>query len=272
MARPTRCRRICAEPECRSFAPQPEVRPDTVVLTVDEFEVIRLVDYEKRTHGQCAVQMEISRTTVTEMYESARFKLSDSLVNGKPLVIAGGHYRVCQGDRDRGCGRRCRWVLAAKEGERTMRIAVPYEDGQVFQHFGHTSHVKVYDVEDGKTVKEQVADTAGHGHGALAGFLSGLGVDVLICGGIGGGAQEALAQAGIKLYGGVTGGADDAVQAFLAGTLAYDANVQCGHHGHEHHCHEHHGHEHHEHEHHGRHGVCGEDRHGCAGNGGKCGT
>ena len=75
-----------------------------------------------------------------------------------------------------------------------MRIAVPYENGQVFQHFGHTSQVKIYDAEDGKIVKEQVADTTGSGHGALAGFLSGLKADVLICGGIGAGAQDALAQ------------------------------------------------------------------------------
>ena len=132
-----------------------------------------------------------------------------------------------------------------------MRIAVPYENGQVFQHFGHTGQVKIYDVKDGQIVKEQVADTTGSGHGALAGFLSGLKVDVLICGGIGGGAQAALSQAGIKLCGSVTGEADGAVRAFLAGTLTCNANVHCDNH-------EHHGH-------------CGEDKHGCAGNGGKCG-
>lgn len=254
MARPTRCRRICAEPMCRGFVPQSAPETGTVILTVDEYEVIRLVDYEKRTHEQCAAQMGISRTTVTEIYENARFKLSDSLVNGKALVIDGGHYRVCQGDRERGCGRSCRWTLQAEKGETTMRIAVPYENGQVFQHFGHTSQMKIYDAEDGKIIKEQIADTTGSGHGALAGFLSGLNVDVLICGGIGGGAQQALAQAGIKLCGGVAGPADDAVRNFLAGTLNYSADVHCAHH-----------------EHHGRHGGCGEDKHGCAGNGGKCG-
>ena len=252
MARPTRCRRVCAEPKCRSFAPQAASGMGTVILTVDEYEVIRLVDYEKRTHEQCAAQMEISRTTVTEIYESARFKLSDSLVNGKKLVIDGGHYRVCLGDRERGCGRSCQWTLQAKKGDAVMRIAVPYEDGLVFQHFGHTSQMKLYDVEDGQIVQEQVADTTGSGHGALAGFLSGLKADVLICGGIGGGAREALAQAGIKLCGGVAGSADDAVRSFLAGTLAYSADAHCEHHNHEHH------------------GHCGEDKHGCAGNGGKC--
>ena len=86
-----------------------------------------------------------------------------------------------------------------------MRIAVTYEDGNIFQHFGHSEQFKLYDVEDGKIVNTQVVDTNGQGHGALAGFLTGAKVDVLICGGIGGGAQNALAQAGIQLYGGVAG-------------------------------------------------------------------
>lgn len=135
-----------------------------------------------------------------------------------------------------------------------MKIAVPYENGQVFQHFGHSGQFKIYDVEDGRIAAERIAVPAGSGHGALAGFLSGLEVDTLICGGIGAGAQEALAQAGIRLYGGVTGGADEAVRALLAGTLDYSVEVRCG-----------------RHDHHREHGHCGEDHHGCAGNSGRCG-
>ena len=115
-----------------------------------------------------------------------------------------------------------------------MKITVTYENGQIFQHFGHTQQFKVYEVEAGKIVKTEVVDTNGQGHGALAGFLFGGGVDVLICGGIGGGAQNALAEAGIKLFGGVSGDADAAVEALLAGNLAYNPNVQCNHHGHDH--------------------------------------
>ena len=116
-----------------------------------------------------------------------------------------------------------------------MRIAVTYEDGQIFQHFGHTQQFKVYDVEDGKVVASEIVDTNGSGHGALAGFLFNGEVEVLICGGIGGGAQMALAQAGIKLYGGVSGNADAAVEALLKNELAYNPNVMCNHHGEEHH-------------------------------------
>lgn len=115
-----------------------------------------------------------------------------------------------------------------------MRIAVTYENGQVFQHFGHTAEFKFYDVADGKITGEEVLSTLGSGHGALAGFLSMNRVDVLICGGIGGGAQNALKEAGIQFYGGVSGSADAAVLALLNGTLGYNPDVRCSHHDHEH--------------------------------------
>ncbi len=129
-----------------------------------------------------------------------------------------------------------------------MKIAVTYENGEVFQHFGHTAQFKIYEIEDGAVKNAEVVDTMGSGHGALAGFLAGQQVGVLICGGIGMGAQTALSEAGIKLYGGVSGGADEAVRALLAGTLAFDPQVHCD--------------EHHHHD-----GSCGEGGHGCAGHG-----
>ena len=115
-----------------------------------------------------------------------------------------------------------------------MKIAVTFESGLIFQHFGHTASFKIYDVDDGEIKSSVVVDTNGSGHGALAGFLADLGVDTLICGGIGGGAQMALANAGIQLYGGVSGDADDAVEALLSGSLNYNPCVRCNHHDHEH--------------------------------------
>ena len=134
-----------------------------------------------------------------------------------------------------------------------MRIAVTYENGNIFQHFGHTEQFKVYDVADGKIVASEVISTNGSGHGALAGVLTALNADILICGGIGGGAQMALAAAGIRLFGGVSGNADAAVEALISGNLSYNPNVQCNHHGEHHHHHE---------------GGCGS--HGCGG--GHCGN
>ncbi len=120
----------------------------------------------------------------------------------------------------------------------SMKIAVTYENGEIFQHFGHTEQFKVYDVENGAVRSAQVIPTGGFGHGALAGFLRDHQVEALICGGIGGGAQAALAEAGIRLYAGCSGDADTAVKALLGGTLTWEANPVCSHHG-EHHgsCH-----------------------------------
>ena len=122
-----------------------------------------------------------------------------------------------------------------------MRIAVTYEDGKVFQHFGHTEQFKIYDIEEGTIKDAKVVNTNGSGHGALAGFLKAAEVDTLICGGIGMGAQMALEEAGIKLYGGVSGDADAVVKALLDGNLSYDPDAKCDHHEHhgEHECGEH---------------------------------
>lgn len=108
-----------------------------------------------------------------------------------------------------------------------MRIAATYENGEVFQHFGHTAQFKLFDTENGKILFTQVVDTQGSGHGALAEFLRANGVEALICGGIGGGAQSALAEAGIKLYAGVRGSADAAVLALLAGKLNAAQGATC---------------------------------------------
>lgn len=116
-----------------------------------------------------------------------------------------------------------------------MRVAVTYESGQIFQHFGHTEMMKVYDVENGTITKTDLLSTNGSGHGALAGFLVNNLVDVLICGGIGGGAVNALSNAGIVLISGASGDADEAVKSYLAGTLI-SAGANCGHHGEGHSC------------------------------------
>lgn len=118
-----------------------------------------------------------------------------------------------------------------------MRIAVTYDKGNVFQHFGNTERFKIYDTENGEVKLATTVNTNGSGHGALADILKKLSVDTLICGGIGEGAKRALSQAGIRLYGGVTGDTDGAVEKLLAGVLNCDPDVTCAHHGgyHEHH-------------------------------------
>ena len=243
MPRPQRCRRICQKPPIDTFDPENSQDETPIRLTLDEYEVIRLVDLEQQTHEQCAFQMDISRSTVQEIYESARRKLAACLVYGRTLMISGGNYRICGGQENENCGSCCRKLAQPahcpdkqqkQKGLCTMKIAVTYENGQIFQHFGHTEQFKLYEILDGKITHTEVVDTNGSGHGALAGFLMQHGVDTLICGGIGGGAQMALAEAGIRLYGGVSGDADAAVNALLSGGLAYNPDVRCNHHDHEH--------------------------------------
>lgn len=90
MPRPPRCRRICGVPQVDTFCPNGCGNTEPILLTLDEYEVIRLVDLEQQTHEQCAAQMDISRSTVQEIYESARSKIAACLVHGKPLHITGG--------------------------------------------------------------------------------------------------------------------------------------------------------------------------------------
>lgn len=120
-----------------------------------------------------------------------------------------------------------------------MKIAVTYENGEVFQHFGHTETFKVYEVEDGKVISSQIIGSDGNGHEALAGLLANQRIDVLICGGIGGGAQAALSEQGIELCAGASGSADAAVEAYLRGELV-NTGANCDHHHEEgHSCHDH---------------------------------
>lgn len=114
-----------------------------------------------------------------------------------------------------------------------MKIAVTFEDGKVFQHFGHTVYFRIYEVNDKQIVNAQTVATNGSGHGALAAFLADRGVEALICGGIGGGAVNALADSGIKVFAGVSGDADARVRELLDGTLVFAAEANCSHH-HEH--------------------------------------
>ena len=235
MARPTRCRRIERLPEYRSFSPDDVHAAESVCMTVDEFETLRLLDDEGLTQEGCAARMNIARTTVTAIYDSARRKVADALVHGKRLLITGGCCAFEPVELTQ---------TIMEKGNNSMRIAVTYENGEVYQHFGHTEQFKLYDVADGAIVAEQVVDTNGSGHGALAGFLQAARVDALICGGIGMGAQMALADAGIRLYAGVQGSADAAAKALAEGNLTYDPDARCDHHGHHgegHECGHHHG-------------------------------
>ena len=116
-----------------------------------------------------------------------------------------------------------------------MRIAIPYYEGLIFQHFGHAKQFKVYEIEQHQILMEMIVEPEGTGHQAVADFLRSIDVRAVICGNIGEGAMNALSDAGILFYGGVSGLADDAITALVGGALAYDPNIKCEHH-HDHDC------------------------------------
>ena len=130
-----------------------------------------------------------------------------------------------------------------------MRIAIPYYQGLIFQHFGHAKQFKIYEIEAHQILMEMIVEPEVSGHEAVASFLRSIDVRVVICGSIGEGSMRALQDAGILFYGGVSGLADDAITALVAGALAYDPNIKCQHH--------------HDHD-------CGGDCSGCSGDCGDC--
>ena len=223
MPRNAKCRRVCQMPVHCRFSPEQPAHGEAVELTVEEYEAVRLMDYLGLNQEEAAAQMGVARTTVQRIYGQAaadRRRQLRSLSSGELPGLRQALRPVC---------------LPKRKGSVIMKIAVTYENGQVFQHFGHTAQFKLYDAENGAVVSSQVVDTNGSGHGALAGFLKDHQVDALICGGIGGGAQMALAEAGIRLYAGCQGDADQRVSELLAGTLVSADGATCDHHHGEHH-------------------------------------
>jgi len=139
MPRPIRCRRIEQMPVFRSFSPDDVEAAENVRMTVDEYETLRLLDDENLTQEVCAARMNIARTTVTAIYDSARKKVADALVHGKRLLITGG---CCEYEPVK-----LNQIIMEKRNN-TMRIAVTYENGEIFQHFGHTAQFKLYNQTD----------------------------------------------------------------------------------------------------------------------------
>ena len=98
MPRPKKCRKVCRLPHIREFRPRGSRSSEYIALTVDEYETIRLIDKEGFSQEKCGEYMNVARTTVQQIYNNARKKLADALVNGQKLKIEGGEYRLCSGN------------------------------------------------------------------------------------------------------------------------------------------------------------------------------
>lgn len=131
MPRPRKCRRICSMPSIGGFKPISENMGlnGEVLLNIDEYEVLRLIDFEKLTQEQCAVQMVVSRTTITNIYDSARFKIADALIHGKSLLIDGGEFILCEHNK-RCCGKGCRHQCFNEEVSSCIKEDCPKYNGR----------------------------------------------------------------------------------------------------------------------------------------------
>ncbi len=206
MARPTKKRRICGFPVNKNFGPLTGGETEEVVeMSLDEYEVIRLIDFEKLTQEETAKQMDIARTTVQSIYSDARYKLSELLVSGKRLVISGGHYRICR-DYGKKCNlKKCRCGRGeVKKNKVTLAIPVKAKDinGNISAAFGRASYFLIYDLKSGGyDFIDNISNTSNNGAGvATAQLIADSGVDLLLLPKCGEKARGILREDGIKLY------------------------------------------------------------------------
>ena len=229
-------RKLCPKtvrsiPLVRAFTPyesDPGTAQDGIILLLEEWEALRLVDYAGFEQVQAALSMGISRQSVQMLVSSARSKLARAVVEGMPLRIQGDP--KITGDNQTPITKR----------KSIMKIAVTTQHTQVFPHFGRTPEFYVVTSENGKVIEESMIPAPAEGHGALVDFFVDLGIDTLICGGIGGGAVNLLRAAGIQIYAGASGSAKEQVLSMLSGQLPQQGDANCE--NHEEHNHNHGGH------------------------------
>ena len=224
MARPVKNRIIQSIPTCEGFVPigfDYKKDYERVIMTVDEYEAIRLIDLEGENQELCAESMGISRSTVTNIYDSARKKIADAFINEKILLIEGGNYDINIANRK---------TASISKLDENLIVAVPCFKDDIFQHFGQCETFRFYKISKGKITGCCDITAESYGHGTLVTFLKNHDTDILICGGIGGGAQKFLTQEKIRFYPGIRGRCDDAVKKLLSGTLEYNTNASCDNH------------------------------------------
>lgn len=230
MARPTKEKIISKLPKYQKFFGEKKSE-EKIILLMEEYETIRLIDYLGYSQDQCAKEMNIARTSVQSLYSNARIKIARFLTEGIELIVSGGNYQLKDST-----------TVINKKGDEKMVIAATYENENIGQHFGKTEYFKIYNTQGENIISEKIVSTNGSGHGALAVFLKEYNVEILICGGLGTGARNTLVENGIKIYPGAVGNADKQVKAFLEGNLEYNPDIKCNHHSHgeEHSCSGHH--------------------------------
>lgn len=216
MPRPKSCRSVGGGPEQFCFKPAgiPAGDLEEVVLFLDEYEALRLVDFEGLQQEEAAQYLLVSRQTFGRIVASARKKIADVLVNGKVLRIVGGPIRT------------------EDKGVRCMKIALPSREGRIDAHFGHCAYFTVYTVEDGKiAAEEKVASPEGCGcKSNVASVLAAKGVTLMLAGNMGDGAVRVLSGQGIQTIRGCEGEIRTVAEAWLTGAIK-DSGESCASHG-----------------------------------------
>ncbi len=239
MPRPVKCRKVCQLPPAHEFRPTGELSDDAIVtLTVDEYEAVRLIDYQGLSQKDCGGYMRIARTTVQAIYNSARKKLAQALVEGMTLRIAGGNFELCSGDEATcGCGgcarhRKTSAIVSTKE-DKPMKIAISVEENTVdVCPFAARSPYFLFYENGESTVVENPAAQAESGAGIQAAqFLIDNDVTHFIAARVGGNAAEVLKAAGIPVYTSANKTAAEDIAALEAGKLEEQKGVFEGFHG-----------------------------------------
>lgn len=227
MPRPRKCRKVCQLPEIREFQPIGEnVCHSAVILSVDEYEAIRLIDKQSFSQEECGGYMQIARTTVQLIYDSARKKLAEALVCGLPLKIEGGDFKLCDGKEEYcGCGgcrmHRRRQILLQHKENGKMRIAIPLDENKqdICIVLSRAPYFLFQD-EDSKNIVENPAADAQGGAGIQAAqFLVDNAVNVLITVRCGQNAADVFTAAGMKIYKSAGKTASEDLEAFAKGRL-----------------------------------------------------
>jgi len=222
MGRSKQSRQVSAMPLVAGFRPYGRCRKsrDCIELLYDEYESVRLLDYDGCQQAEAAEKMKVSRPTLTRIYMSARKKIAMAMVEGRQMVITGGNtdfvsYQLNKTD-----------IIMMNQ-----KIAIPTNEGVLWPHFGKAPQVTIVTVEDGQVKETVVLDAPEHEHGAMPRFVASQGCSDVLCGGLGSGAVNMLNQLGIQVHAGAPAiPVEELLSQYLGGTITY-GDGSCHHDG-----------------------------------------
>jgi len=191
MPRPQKCKRIGSQPQYKRFTPDNNLSPEIVILSLEEFEVIKNCDYDRLDQENCARMMNTSRTTIQRIYANARIKIAEALVLGKVLEIEGGNVMISQASDEE----------VNQSMKNNYRLAIGVSDGLVAEHLAQCEDYMVFDIADGQVINQQLIHDDGVERFHRPHFLNGHKIDVLIIKALAKGAYNRLMAFGIKCHG-----------------------------------------------------------------------